>query len=69
MLWINEYPIVLLTFLRQVHPTLLSIYNMAHRTRCQMTGKQQQDLAKPLRSMEHLIMQNCNHNTLVRKIL
>lgn len=58
--------IVFLAILWQVHQILRSIYGMAHRTRCQTTGKQKQDLAKPLRSMEHLIIQNCNSNSVVR---
>lgn len=58
--------IVFLAILLQVHQILLSIYDMAYRTRCQTTSKQQQDLAKPLHSMEHLIIQNCNRKSLVR---
>lgn len=52
---------------KKVHQILLSIYEMAHKTRCQTTSKQQQDLAKPLRSMEHLIIQNCNRKSLRTK--
>ncbi|TNM86977.1 hypothetical protein fugu_007207 [Takifugu bimaculatus] len=45
---------------KKVHGILLSIFDIAHRTRCQTTGKQQLNLAKPLYNMEHLIIQNCN---------
>lgn len=68
--WIfkKPFPLMLLRFtIRQVHRILLSIFDMAHRTRCQTTGKWQLNLAKPLHNMEHLIIQNCNRKSLVRR--
>ncbi|KAF7662820.1 hypothetical protein LDENG_00225690 [Lucifuga dentata] len=37
-----------------------SIYGMTQHLRCQMGGQQQWDLEKPVESMEHLIIRNCN---------
>lgn len=51
---------------RQAHRILVSIYDMTQKVRCQRTGKQQPHLAKPLESMEQLIMHNCSPEYLVR---
>lgn len=51
----------------QARRILISIYDMTQKIRCERIGKQQLDLARPLESMEQLIVKNCSPDCLVRR--